>query len=386
MPSTNELLLRVLKEQNDLRSAMRRVVGNLPLYDIDNENTPALLTVDQNNYVPGNYDVLRLTSSAEYSITGIAAGVKGRKLRIFNVGDYGITLVHQSGSSLAANRFAFVNESDFIIPPNGNVLLYYDWTTTKWIGGDQASIYDVVNESTPAQITSNQNDYAPGLSEVLRLSTDASRTITGISGGVKGRYLQIINVGNFNITLPYESALSSAPNRFITPSAENTVLYPRASVRLYYDGVLLRWSIPDAPTWKGTYGVSLLISNSSAKSVNGPTKLTFDTVSIDQWSMWNNATQKIVIPSSGLYYGVLMGTFDSDGVGGNWQAVSWDDGGGGGTLNGQTAHSDAISSTSFSCPIGRYFSAGDTLEVYANQSSGSPINFDAYSLFFARIL
>lgn len=385
MPSTNELLLRVLKDQNDIRSAMRRVVGNLPLYDIDNENTPDILTSNQNNYVPGNYDVLRLASSAEYNITGIAAGVKGRKLRIFNVGDYGITLVHQSSSSLAANRFAFVNESDFIIPPDGNVLLYYDWTTTKWIGGDQASIYDVVNESTPAQITSNQNDYNPGLSEVLRLSTDAARTITGISGGVKGRYLQIINVGNFNITLPYESALSSAGNRFITPSAESTVLYPRASVRLYYDGVLLRWSIPDRPTWVGKYGVSFGASyGGAAQSIpdNSTTQITGWSVYTDEWSMFNAGSQKIVVPFDGVYMGVFAGSFDIDAVG--YRMLTWAKGGVGIVSQSYPAVTDA-QLTFLSCPFAYPLTAGDEITVSATQKRGSALNFNAQQWFLTRI-
>ena len=79
----DDVLLRLIKDVNDVRSALRRVVATLPLYDIDNENSPAQITANQNNYIPGNYDVLRLTSSAAYTITGITTGVKGRKLRIF---------------------------------------------------------------------------------------------------------------------------------------------------------------------------------------------------------------------------------------------------------------------------------------------------------------
>lgn len=244
MPSIrhDDVLLRLIKDMNDIRSALRRVVATLPLYDIDNENSPAQITANQNNYIPGNYDVLRLTSSAAYNITGIANGVKGRKLRIFNVGAYPITLVHASASSLAVNRFNFVNASDFIIPPYGNVLLYYDATQQRWVGGDQSSVYDVVNETTPAQITANQNNYDPGVAEVLRLSTDADRTITGISGGVKGRSLRIINVGNFIISLAHESGSSIAANRITSPTARDVVIYPSSSKYFYYDSTNQRWT------------------------------------------------------------------------------------------------------------------------------------------------
>ena len=135
----DDLLLRLVKDVNEVRSALRRVVANLPLFDIDNENTPAQLTADQNNYVPGNYDVLRLSGNAARNITGIRNGTKGRRLRIFNVGSYPITLVHASASSLAANRFKFSNAKDAVIPPASTTLIYYDSTQARWIGGDTQS-------------------------------------------------------------------------------------------------------------------------------------------------------------------------------------------------------------------------------------------------------
>ncbi len=55
---------------------------------------------------------------------------------------------------------------------------------------------------SPSQITANQNDYNPtGLStaSVLRLSSDASRDITGLQAGADGRLMIIHNVGSNNI-------------------------------------------------------------------------------------------------------------------------------------------------------------------------------------------
>src|SRR3954464_481235 len=52
--------------------------------------------------------------------------------------------------------------------------------------------------SAPAQITANQNDYNPaGIASaaVIQLSSDASRSISGIAGGAEGRILCLINTG-----------------------------------------------------------------------------------------------------------------------------------------------------------------------------------------------
>src|SRR5690606_22105096 len=57
---------------------------------------------------------------------------------------------------------------------------------------------------SPSQITSNQDDYSPtGLNKatILRLSSDASRDITGLAGGASGITFLVFNVGSNNIVL-----------------------------------------------------------------------------------------------------------------------------------------------------------------------------------------
>src|SRR3954452_13609816 len=69
----------------------------------------------------------------------------------------------------------------------------------------------------PAQITANQNDYNPtgvATASVLQLSSDVSRSISGLAGGVEGRVVSVINVGSQPITLLDENAASTAANRF----------------------------------------------------------------------------------------------------------------------------------------------------------------------------
>lgn len=144
---SNDLLTRLVKDVNDIRSALRRTVANLPLFDIDNENTPAQLTADQNNYVPGNYDVLRLSSSQAVNITGMSGGIKGRKLKIFNDGDYPITLIHQSGLSSLGNRFRFSSRFDSPVPPQASMVVYYDESNSVWVDADRTASGVVMAET-----------------------------------------------------------------------------------------------------------------------------------------------------------------------------------------------------------------------------------------------
>lgn len=135
----DDILLRLIKDVNNIRSALRRVTVNLPLFDIANENSPTQFTGDQDNYVIGNYDLLRLSGSQAISITGLKGGIKGRFLRIFNVGSYPITLENQSASSDPENRFNFSNGQSPAIFPGSNLTIYYDSTQSRWIGGDTYS-------------------------------------------------------------------------------------------------------------------------------------------------------------------------------------------------------------------------------------------------------
>lgn len=102
---------------------------------------------------------------------------------------------------------------------------------------------------SPAQITSNQNDYnptglnsggAPNGATIVRLSTDASRDITSIVGGVSGRLLILANVGSQNIVLKDDDgATGTAANR-LQLNADITLL-PEQSIMLWYDGTSSRW-------------------------------------------------------------------------------------------------------------------------------------------------
>jgi hypothetical protein len=96
---------------------------------------------------------------------------------------------------------------------------------------------------SPAQITSSQNNYSPSglcMASTLRLSTDASRNITGMQSCTSGWVILLRNVGAQDVVLKDASGSSSAANRFDFGGSDKTVS-TKAGIFLQYDGVSQRW-------------------------------------------------------------------------------------------------------------------------------------------------
>jgi hypothetical protein len=94
---------------------------------------------------------------------------------------------------------------------------------------------------SPTQLAANTDNYNPtGLenAKVLRLSTDASRDLTGIAGGFAGRELVIFNVGAQDLVLK-NNATSTEANRFLLGA--DVTLGANESAHIFYDATSARW-------------------------------------------------------------------------------------------------------------------------------------------------
>lgn len=108
------------------------------------------------------------------------------------------------------------------------------------------------NVISPAQITADQNDYNPtGLDKAtgILIDLDADHNMTGITGGVGGRILNLYNTSTHDLTLQTENIGSTAANRFAQWRQVSFILEAKTSVLLRYDGTNLRWRII------GQYGI-----------------------------------------------------------------------------------------------------------------------------------
>jgi hypothetical protein len=119
-----------------------------------------------------------------------------------------------------------------------------DTTEKVTIGG----IVDLARANTvtsPAEITANTNNYAPGTGDIFRLTADAARNITGIVAGADGDAIVLINVDSTDaITLKHDSTDSTDVNRILVPWEGDYVLAAKGGAALLiYDGTTDRWRV-----------------------------------------------------------------------------------------------------------------------------------------------
>jgi hypothetical protein len=144
-----------------------------------------------------------------------------------------------TGSTVPANGIYLPAANTVGLAANGALTARYTGTTFETV---MQTLFSGV--TTPAQFTANQNDFAIGNVTVLRASTDASRDLTGIAGGVTGRFLLIINVGAQPLVI-VNDATSTAANRFLLASGTNTTISAGGAALFWYDGTSSRWRNAD---------------------------------------------------------------------------------------------------------------------------------------------
>lgn len=120
------------------------------------------------------------------------------------------------------------------VGPNGSILTANSAAATGWQWGPVVS--------SPAQLVANVNDYAPGAPGLWRLTSDASRDVTGIlASTVAGQGLLVVNVGAFPVVLKHQNIGSALANRLICPGAADITLAADEIASGFYDLTTARW-------------------------------------------------------------------------------------------------------------------------------------------------
>lgn len=102
---------------------------------------------------------------------------------------------------------------------------------------------------SPAAIASNQSNYSPtdwSQCGVARLTSDANRTVLGLSASVTVARKLLVNANSTaarSITLKHDDGTQSAGNKILSPTGRDYVLMPASSVWVYKDTTSACWRI-----------------------------------------------------------------------------------------------------------------------------------------------
>ena len=160
--------------------------------------SPSQITANQNDYNPsglGAVSVLNLSSDTLRSMSGLAGGAEGRVIALINTGSQIISLLNESASSTAANRFAL--GTDLTIAGKQAALLRYDGTAARWRAMSRPGGRETLAASRTYYVRTDGSDSNDGLSNA---SGGAFLTIQKAISAVAGLDLNgkavTIQVGN----------------------------------------------------------------------------------------------------------------------------------------------------------------------------------------------
>ncbi len=212
-------------------------LGQFNRFELIGTITPAQIIADTNNYNPTGLSTavnLRLATDASRNITGLAGGADGRIFTLHNVGAFNWTLIDESGSSTAANRFALTGNQT--ITPDTSITIQYDATSQRW---------RVLSSSTAATIDQSTNYAWTGTHSFLSGSFSILDTATPSK------------IAKFDISGN-------------TASTTRTYTLPNASTRLIGDSDFALTGFM-ARTGTGTYSALTLTQTPNRITITNPT-------------------------------------------------------------------------------------------------------------------
>lgn len=184
---------------------------------------------------------------------------------------YGDWIDESTANILVPGAYVFEADNNFVVsgPTNvtdaniltrGTASAFTDLRYLSFYGADAFGNTGGMiraNAITPAQITGDQNNYSPADSSILdgclasvwRLSSDATRTITGIRACAPGHTVNITNVGSNPIIFRNQNASSAAANQILTEDDTDVLIRGNGAsganetVTFQYDGTVTNWRV-----------------------------------------------------------------------------------------------------------------------------------------------
>ncbi|MEI7480016.1 MAG: hypothetical protein WCJ59_00095, partial [bacterium] len=216
------------------------------------------------NLDSGSTGTINIGTNANGKIINLGNTTPGTTLNLFadgggiNLnGDVSITGGHSfttgSGLIIDNSNALSLSATNTVIDMTGAGTLSLNTTTNRPIttgnglftmnGGLSVS----QNFSTPKGIdystTGTQNDVDLGTGSLIRYTGNGDAIITGLTGGVDGRQIHLMNSSAYSLTINNQDSGSVAANRFINPTGSSIIVKPNTTAMIQYDAGASRWRI-----------------------------------------------------------------------------------------------------------------------------------------------
>jgi len=93
---------------------------------------PSALTGNVNNYAHNDADIVYLSSTGAYRITGLAGAPSNTLKVLINTSLFTLIIDHQDTASTAENRFLSPFAADYYLDPGYSVVVLYDGSALRW--------------------------------------------------------------------------------------------------------------------------------------------------------------------------------------------------------------------------------------------------------------
>ncbi len=145
--------------------------------------------------------------------------------------------------------------SGYVAPPVSSVAGATGTVTFTAVGlatsvsGSTVTLDATPVSATPAAISADQNNYAPGAGDILRLSSSSTNTlnITGLGTATTSKHVLLVNVSTHTssvIAIKHQNTNSEAAQRAIVPWASDALLTPNGGAMVVIrDATDSRWRV-----------------------------------------------------------------------------------------------------------------------------------------------
>jgi hypothetical protein len=189
------------------------------------------------------------------AVSSVAGRTGAVTLSTSDISGYTAPAVTSVAGRTGAVTLSTTDISGYVAPPVSSVAGATGTVTFTAVGlatsvsGSAVTLDATPVSATPAAISADQNNYAPGAGDILRISSSSTNAlnITGFGTATTSRHVLLVNVSTHTssvIAIKHQNTNSEAAQRAIVPWAGDALLSPNGgAVVVIRDATDSRWRV-----------------------------------------------------------------------------------------------------------------------------------------------